>query len=85
MPRPAANEAIAEFVTGYYRLMPDTHAGWPLIGPNLQRRGLSDYEVHWGRISAVDVHRASATSVSTPTPSSGRNSDQDEHGLGSGS
>lgn len=65
MPRQAANEGIAEFVTGYYRLMPDTRAGWPLIGPNLQRRGLSDYEAHWGKISAVDVHRASATSATT--------------------
>lgn len=45
--------------------MPDTRAGWPLIGPNLQRRGLSDYEAHWGRIRAVDVHRASATSATT--------------------
>ncbi|MFC3455349.1 serine/threonine protein kinase [Amycolatopsis speibonae] len=65
LPRAAANEDIARFVTGYYRLMPDTQAGWPLIGPNLQRRGLSDYEAHWGRISAVDVHSASATSAKT--------------------
>jgi hypothetical protein len=64
-PRPASNEGIAEFVTGYYRLMPDTRAGWPLIGPNLQRRGLTDYEAHWGKISAVDVHSASATSATT--------------------
>ncbi|GAB3745829.1 hypothetical protein GCM10027598_83070 [Amycolatopsis oliviviridis] len=65
VPRAASNEDIAMFVTGYYRLMPDTKAGWPLIGPNLQRRGLSDYEAHWGRISAVDVHSATATSAKT--------------------
>ncbi|MEU9688034.1 serine/threonine protein kinase [Amycolatopsis japonica] len=65
VPRPATNEDIAQFVTAYYRLMPDTQAGWPLIGPNLQRRGQSDYEAHWGRISAVDVHSASATSATT--------------------
>ncbi|WP_410600971.1 serine/threonine protein kinase [Amycolatopsis sp. lyj-90] len=65
VPRPVVNEDITEFVTGYYRLMPDTRAGWPLIGPNLQRRGLTDYEAHWGRISAVDVHSASATSATT--------------------
>ncbi|MFI7119843.1 serine/threonine protein kinase [Amycolatopsis sp. NPDC049868] len=64
-PQPATNEDIAQFVTAYYRLMPDTRAGWPLIGPNLQRRGQSDYEAHWGRISAVDVHSASATSATT--------------------
>ncbi|MBB5850334.1 serine/threonine protein kinase [Amycolatopsis umgeniensis] len=65
VPRPVSNEDITEFVTGYYRLMPNTQAGWPLIGPNLQRRGLSDYEAHWGRINAVDVHSASATSATT--------------------
>ncbi|ANN18056.1 serine/threonine protein kinase [Amycolatopsis orientalis] len=63
--QPTSSEGIAEFVTGYYRLMPDTRAGWPLIGPNLQRRGLTDYEAHWGKISAVDVHSASATSATT--------------------
>ncbi len=76
VPRPVVNEDITDFATGYYRLMPDTRAGWPLIGPNLQRRGLTDYEAYWGRISAVDVHSASATSASTPTPLSAGSSDR---------
>jgi hypothetical protein len=52
-------------VTGYYRLMPDTAAGWPLIGPNLQRRGRASYESHWGKISGVDVVTASVVTGTT--------------------
>ncbi|WP_410661358.1 serine/threonine protein kinase [Amycolatopsis sp. lyj-112] len=61
-PRPSG---LTDFVTAYYRLMPDTQAGWPLIGPNLQRRGRAGYEAHWGKIDKVDVHRATTTSATT--------------------
>ncbi|WIX89440.1 hypothetical protein [Amycolatopsis sp. DG1A-15b] len=37
-PEDSATE-LAGFVVGYYRSMPDTTAGWPLIGPNLRGRG----------------------------------------------
>ena len=52
-----ANSAteLAEFVIGYYRLMPDTSAGWPLIGPNLRTKGEASYVRFWGRFSGAEV------------------------------
>jgi hypothetical protein len=56
-PRAAATgeEDLAGFVVGYYRSMPDTAAGWPLIGPDLQTRGRSSYDRFWSRYRSVDV------------------------------
>ncbi|MEV4057562.1 hypothetical protein AB0J55_40700 [Amycolatopsis sp. NPDC049688] len=55
---PAADgvaSGLADFVVGYYRSMPDTAAGWALIGPNLRGRGRASYDRFWGRYSSVDV------------------------------
>ncbi|MEU0792800.1 hypothetical protein ABZ342_22230 [Amycolatopsis sp. NPDC005961] len=57
-PAPAPDDAatdLAGFVTGYYRSMPDTEAGWPLIGPNLRGRGRASYDRFWGRYSSAEV------------------------------
>jgi hypothetical protein len=55
---PAPDDAVddlAGFVVGYYRSMPDTTAGWPLIGPNLRDRGHASYDRFWGRYRSVEV------------------------------
>lgn len=54
-PVTTAGEDFADFVTGYYALMPDTAAGWPLIGPNLRQRGRASYDRFWGRYRGADV------------------------------
>ncbi|GLY42161.1 hypothetical protein Amsp01_081840 [Amycolatopsis sp. NBRC 101858] len=50
-----AEEDLAGFVVGYYRSMPDTSAGWPLIGPNLRGRGRASYDRFWGRYRSAEV------------------------------
>jgi hypothetical protein len=55
---PAPDDAadnLAGFVIGYYRSMPDTAAGWPLIGPNLRGRGRASYDRYWGRYRSAEV------------------------------
>ncbi|MEU4247444.1 hypothetical protein AB0F15_08550 [Amycolatopsis sp. NPDC026612] len=56
---PGTTVAVAEdligFVDGYYRSMPDTAAGWPLIGPNLHQRGRPSYDRFWSRYTGVDI------------------------------
>ncbi|MEU8638357.1 hypothetical protein AB0C38_39765 [Amycolatopsis sp. NPDC048633] len=51
----AVEEDLAGFVLGYYRSMPDTTAGWPLIGPNLHGRGRASYDRFWGRYGSAEV------------------------------
>jgi len=51
----ASAQNLADFVITYYRLMPDTAAGWPLIGPNLRTRGEASYNRFWGRFSSAEV------------------------------
>jgi hypothetical protein len=53
-PEDSATE-LAGFVVGYYRSMPDTAAGWPLIGPNLRGRGRASYDRFWGRYRGAEV------------------------------
>lgn len=48
-------DELTAFVTRYYGLMPDTAAGWPLIGPNLHQRGRASYDRFWDRYSGADV------------------------------
>jgi len=50
-----AAAGLADFVIDYYRSMPDTTAGWPLIGPNLRGRGRASYDRFWGRYSGAEV------------------------------
>ncbi|GAB3142193.1 hypothetical protein GCM10027258_26540 [Amycolatopsis stemonae] len=52
---PSETEDLAGFVTGYYHLLPDTNAGWALVGPDLRQRGRAGYDRFWGGYTGVDV------------------------------
>ncbi|MCR6483230.1 serine/threonine protein kinase [Amycolatopsis sp. OK19-0408] len=57
--RPAPRD-LTGFVVHYYGLMPDTDAGWALIGPNLRLRTRDSYDKFWSKFSGAEV-------VGTPT------------------
>jgi hypothetical protein len=64
--RPSAGD-LAGFVVHYYGLMPDTDAGWDLIGPNLRLRTRDSYEKFWSKFSGAEVVGTPAVEGSTVT------------------
>ncbi|MFJ9785876.1 serine/threonine-protein kinase [Amycolatopsis sp. NPDC101161] len=64
--RPAPGD-LAGFVVHYYGLMPDTAAGWELIGPNLRLRTRDSYEKFWSKFSGAEVVGTPAVEGSTVT------------------
>ncbi|MGW5717340.1 serine/threonine-protein kinase [Amycolatopsis sp. NPDC003865] len=64
--RPAPGD-LAGFVVHYYGLLPDTAAGWELIGPNLRLRTRDSYDKFWSRFSGAEVLGTPAVEGSTVT------------------
>ncbi|MEU7784832.1 protein kinase [Amycolatopsis sp. NPDC049159] len=64
--RPAPGD-LAGFVVHYYGLLPDTDAGWALIGPNLRLRTRDSYDKFWSRFSGAEVVGTPAVEGSTVT------------------
>ncbi|WP_370965997.1 protein kinase [Amycolatopsis sp. cg9] len=64
--RPAPAD-LAGFVVHYYGLMPDTAAGWELIGPNLRLRTRDSYDKFWSKFSGAEVVGSPAVEGSTVT------------------
>ncbi|WP_439382181.1 protein kinase domain-containing protein [Amycolatopsis lexingtonensis] len=64
--RPAPGD-LAGFVVHYYGLMPDTAAGWELIGPNLRLRTRDSYDKFWSGFSGAEVVGTPAVAGSTVT------------------
>jgi hypothetical protein len=62
--RPSAGDHA---VVHYYGLMPDTDAGWDLIGPNLRLRTRDSYEKFWSKFSGAEVVGTPAVEGSTVT------------------
>ncbi|WP_290059263.1 protein kinase domain-containing protein [Amycolatopsis solani] len=58
---------LAGFVVHYYGLMPDTAAGWELIGPNLRLRTRDSYDKFWSGFSGAEVVGTPAVAGSTVT------------------
>jgi hypothetical protein len=54
-PSGAGREDPVQFVREYYRLMPDTAAGWEFIGPRLRLRTRESYDNFWAQFSAVEI------------------------------
>ncbi|MFJ7215290.1 protein kinase [Amycolatopsis sp. NPDC098790] len=64
--RPSPGD-LAGFVVHYYGLMPDTDAGWELIGPNLRLRTRDSYDKFWSRFSGAEVVGTPSVEGSTVT------------------
>ncbi len=64
--RPSPGD-LAGFVVHYYGLMPDTDAGWELIGPNLRLRTRDSYDKFWSRFGGAEVVGTPAVEGSTVT------------------
>jgi serine/threonine-protein kinase len=64
--RPSPDD-VAGFVVHYYGLMPDTDAGWDLIGPNLRLRTRDSYDKFWSKFSGAEVVGTPAVAGSTVT------------------
>ena len=64
--RPSPGD-VAGFVVHYYGLMPDTDAGWDLIGPNLRLRTRDSYDKFWSKFSGAEVVGTPAVAGSTVT------------------
>jgi hypothetical protein len=58
---------LSGFVVHYYGLMPDTDAGWDLIGPNLRLRTRDSYDKFWSKFSGAEVLGTPGVEDSTVT------------------
>ena len=64
-PAPDTAEAKADFVDGYFDVMPeDTDTGWPMLAPSMQSVGKDEYEEFWGSIESVESSQTSASTGS---------------------
>ncbi|MBY9076756.1 serine/threonine protein kinase [Nocardioides sp. WL0053] len=64
-PAPDTAEAKADFVDGYFDVMPeDTDTGWSMLAPSMQSVGKDEYEDFWGSIESVESSQTSASSGS---------------------